>query len=92
MALDKIRFHNILVREMDAPSEATTELAEVIDEGIAESTSKLATQTDLEVLRIGMLAEMQAMFNSHLRWVMAMWGSTIAAIVALAVAVILRGA
>ncbi len=92
MALDKMRFHNILVREMDAPSEAATELAKVVDEGITESTSKLATKTDLEVLRIEMLAEMQAKFNSHLRWIMVMWGSTIAAIVALAVAVILRGA
>ena len=91
MALDKMRFHNIMVREMDAPSEATTELADVVDEGIRRSTSELATHSDLEALRIGLLAEMQSMFNSHLRWIMVMWGSTFAAIVGLAVAIILRG-
>ncbi len=91
MALDRLRFHNILVQEMDAPSDSAATLAEVVDDGITEGVSNLATKKDLEVLRLTFLAEMQSRFNSHLRWVIAMWGSAIAAIVALAVAIILRG-
>ena len=87
MALNRLRFHNILVQDMGAPSEAATELAEVVD----EAADGLATKSDLEQLRLELIAEMQSRFNSHLRWIMVMWGSTIAAIVALAVAVILRG-
>ena len=87
MALNRLRFHNILVQDMGAPSEAATELAEVVD----EATDGLATKSDLEQLRLELIAEVQSRFNSHLRWIMVMWGSTIAAIVALAVAVILRG-
>ncbi len=67
----------------------------MIDEGITDTTGGLATRQDLnfglEQLRLELLTEMQIRFNSHLRWIMTMWGSTIAAIVALAVAIILRG-
>lgn len=91
MALDRLRFHNILVQEMDAPSDAATELAEVVDESMSDLVTKQDLKVGLEQLRLEVLAEMQSRFNSHLRWVMTMWGSAIAAIVALAVAIIVRG-
>ena len=91
MALNRLRFHNILVQDMEAPSAAATELAELVDEAVGDGKDNLATKPDLDRLRLELLAEMQSRFNSHLRWVMAMWGSTIAAIIALAVAIILRG-
>jgi hypothetical protein len=95
MALNRLRFHNILVREMDAPSDAATELAEVVDEGIGDSTNALVTQQDfnfgLEVLRRELLNEIQGRFNSHLRMMIFMWASTMAAIIALAAAIIAGG-
>lgn len=91
MALNRLRFHNILVQEMDVKSETAERLTDLVDEAVQDGKDDLGTKTDLERLRLELLAEMQSRFNSHLRWVMAMWGSTIAAIVALAVAIILRG-
>ncbi len=91
MALNRLRFHNILVKEMDAPSDAATELAEVVDEGIEDGREELGTKRDLEILRLRLSTEIQTRFNSQLRWIMVMWGSTLAAIVALAAAVIARG-
>lgn len=72
-------------------SETAERLTDLVDEAVQDGKDDLGTKTDLERLRLELLAEMQSRFNSHLRWVMAMWGSTIAAIVALAVAIILRG-
>ncbi len=91
MALNRLRFHNILVQEMDVRSETAERLTDLVDEAVQDGKDDLGTKTDLERLRLELLAEMQSRFNSHLRWVMAMWGSTIAAIVALAVAIIVRG-
>ena len=91
MALNRLRFHNILVQDMDAPSTAATELAELVDEAVGDGKDDLASKADLERLRLELLAEIQSRFNSHLRWVLVMWGSTIAAIVALAAAIIARG-
>ena len=87
MALNRLRFHNILVRDMDAPSEAATELAELVDEGIEESKDGLATKQDLDLLRL----EIAKHFNSQLRWMIAMWGSVIVALIALIIATILNG-
>ncbi len=41
--LDKLRFHNILVHQLNAPSAAAEELATVVD----DATSGLATQQQL---------------------------------------------
>ena len=91
MALNRLRFHNILVQDMDAPSVAATELAETVDEGITDATSGLATKQDLEHQRLELTAEMQRMLHTQLRWIIAMWGSVLAAIIGLMIVVILRG-
>ena len=44
MALDRLRLHNILVQDMDAPTGAATEVAAVIDEGIKDPTDGPATR------------------------------------------------
>ncbi len=56
MALDKLRFHNIMVRDMDQPFEAAEELAEVIDEGMQDR----AEQRDTDHRFSLMLAEVRA--------------------------------
>ena len=55
MALDKLRFHNILVQKMDVPSEAAEELADVLDDG-------LVSQAEIDLLR----SEMKA-FEARIR-------------------------
>ena len=91
MALNRLRFHNILVREMDAPSPAASELAEVVDEGIASSTSDQATKQDVR----SAVLEMQVMFheevNRLLKWVVGAGLTVGAAIIGLLVALVMRG-
>ena len=87
MALNRLRFHNILVQDMDAPSEAATELAEVVDEGIEESKRELATKHDLNLLQ----PEIIRQFNSHLRWLLTAGVTIGGAIIGLLVALIIRG-
>ncbi len=87
MALNRLRFHNILVQEMDAPSEAATELAEVVDEGIEQSKNDLATKHDLDLLRLEIIRQ----FNNHLRWLLAAGISIGGAIIGLLIALIIRG-
>lgn len=87
MALNRLRFHNILVQDMDAPSEAATELAEVVDEGIEQSKDGLATKHDIDLLRLEIIGQ----FNSHLRWLLAAGISIGGAIIGLLIALIIRG-
>ncbi|MCY3923009.1 MAG: hypothetical protein OXG27_11520 [Chloroflexi bacterium] len=95
MALDKLRFHNILVGEMGAPSEAATELADVVGLGIDEATEGLATKQDLQAglweLRLELLHAFKDEMNRLLRWMMAAGITIGGAIIALLIALIVRG-
>ena len=91
MALDRLRFHNILVRDMDVLSETATELADVVDEGIVDSTRDLATRHDLDVLRLDLLHAFKDEMNRLLRWLMVAGISIGGAIIALLIALIIRG-
>ena len=84
MALDRLRFHNILVREMDAPSPAATELAEVADEGIRSSTSDHATKQDVE-------HAIDMAINRLLKWMIGAGITIGGAIIGLLVALVMRG-
>ena len=84
MALDRLRFHNILVREMDAPSPAATELAEVVDEGIRSSTSDHATKQDVE-------HAIDMAINRLLKWMVGAGVIIGGAIIGLLVALFIRG-
>ena len=84
MALDRLRFHNILVREMDAPSPAATELAEVVDEGIRSSTSDHATKQDVE-------HAIDMAINRLLKWMVGAGVIIGGAIIGLLVALVMRG-
>ena len=84
MAFDRLRFHNILVRGMNAPSTAATELAEIVDEGITTATDGLATKRDVE-------HAISKEVNRLLRWLVATGVTIGGAIIALLVALILRG-
>ena len=75
MALNRLRFHNILVQDMDAPSVAATELAETVDEGITDATDNLATQRDIALAEARLRediaklnAGMHEEINRLLRW------------------------
>ena len=68
MALNRLRFHNILVREMDAPSPAATELAEVVDEGITSSTRDHATKQDVRSAVLEMQVMVHEEINRLLKW------------------------
>jgi len=57
MALNRLRFHNILVKDMGQPSEAAEELAEVVDEGMREHALRIETDQKFELL----IAEMRVM-------------------------------
>ena len=85
MALDRLRFHNILVHEMDAPSETATELAEVVDDGIKRATNDLATKRDVEHAIANEV-------NRLLRWMVAIGATIGGTIIALLIALIVRGA
>ena len=95
MALNRLRFHNILVREMDAPSPAATELAEVVDEGIADATDDLATKRDMTTAIDQLRIEMQLMFheeiNRQLKWMIGAGITIGGAIIGLLVALVMRG-
>ncbi len=84
MALNRLRLHNILVQDMDAPSGAATEVAEVIDEGIKGSTDGLATKLDVE-------HAITSEVNRLLRWLMTAGITIGGAIIALLIAIIVRG-
>ena len=84
MALNRLRLHNVLVQDMDAPSEAATEVAEVIDEGIQQSTDGLATKRDVE-------HAITKEVNRLLRWLMAAGITLGGAIIALLITLIVRG-
>ena len=84
MALDRLRFHNVLVREMDAPSVVATELAEVVDEGIEESTAGLATRQDVELV-------IERQVNRLLRWMIGIGAVIGGAIIGLLITLIVRG-
>ena len=84
MALDKLRFHNILVRGMGAPSESATDLAETVDSGITDATRDHATKQDVEHY-------IDKAINRLLRW---MIGGGIAiggSIIGLLIALVMRG-
>ncbi len=84
MALDRLRFHNILVREMDAPSATATELAEVVDDGIERATNDLATRRDVEHAITNEV-------NRLLRWMVAIGATIGGTIIALLIALIAQG-
>lgn len=84
MALNRLRLHNIRVQEMDAPSDAATEVDEVIDDGIKGSTDGLATKKDVE-------HAITKEVNRLLRWLMAAGITIGGAIIALLIALIVRG-
>ena len=54
MALNKMRFHNILVRKMDIPSDVAEELAEIVD----DANDDLAPRSEFELLRSEIRAEL----------------------------------
>ena len=95
MALSRLRFHNILVREMDAPSPAATELAEDVDEGIAAATGDLVTKGDMTAEMNQLRLEMQLMFrdeiNRLLKWGVGSGVAIGSAVIGLLVALVLRG-
>ena len=70
MALDRIRFHNILVQEMDAPSDSATKLADLVDQGIAEGTDGLLTESAFREEMARFRAEYMEQMNRHLRWLL----------------------
>ena len=84
MALGRLRFHNILVREMDAPSVAATELAEIVDEGIESSTAGLATRQDVELV-------IERQVNRLLRWMIGIGAVIGGAIIGLLITLIVQG-
>ena len=87
MALDRLRFHNILVQEMGAPSEAAADLAAAIDDGFSD----VATKQDVLVLRLELQNAFKDEMNRLLRWLIA-GGFTIGGvIIALLIALIVRG-
>ena len=95
MALNRLRFHNILVREMDAPSPAASELAEVVDEGIAAATGDLVTKRNMTTEMNQPRLEMQLMFrdeiNRLLKWGVGSGVAIGSAVISLLVALVLQG-
>ena len=87
MALDRLRFHNILVQEMGAPSAAASELADAIDSGFSD----VATKQDLLVLRLELQNAFKDEMNRLLRWLIAGAFTIGGAIIALLIALIVRG-
>ena len=91
MALDRLRFHNIPVSDTDTPSQVATELAEVIDEGIEDARGDLATRQDLEILRLDLMHTIKDEISRLPRWSMVTGISLGGAIIALLIALIVRG-
>lgn len=54
MALNKMRFHNVLVRKMDIPSDVAEELAEIVD----DANNDLAPRSEFELLRSEIRADL----------------------------------
>ena len=54
MALNKMRFHNVLVRKMDMPSDVAEELAEIVD----DANNDLAPRSEFELLRSEIRADL----------------------------------
>ncbi len=76
---------------MDAPPNAATGLAEVVDEGIKDATDNLATKQDLELLRLQVLSAFHEEMTRQLRWLLAAGVTIGGAIIALLIALIARG-
>ena len=95
MALNRLRFHNILVREMNAPSPAASKLAEVVDEGIAAATGDLVTKRNMTTEMNQLRLEMQLMFRDEidrlLKWGVGSGVAIGSAVIGLLVALVLQG-
>ena len=91
MALRKMELHNLLTGRLGAPSDAAEEVCNLIEQQTDGLVTETTFRNEMEAFRLELLNEIQARLNSHLRWMITMWGSVIAAIVALAVAIIVRG-
>ena len=98
MAINRLRFHNILVQDMGAPSRSATELAELVDEGIEASTDTLVTEhafrEEMSSFRVEMAsfrAEMMAEINRLLKWLMVAGVTIGGSIIALLIALLVRG-
>ncbi len=70
MALDRLRFHNILVQEMDVPTDSATMLADVVDQGIQEGADGLLTEQSFREEMARFRAEYMEELNRHLRWLL----------------------
>lgn len=68
MALNKLAFHNVLVREMDASSEAAEQLAELVDDGIQGATTDLLTKQDLQVAVHQLTTDFRTEILRLLKW------------------------
>ena len=87
MALNRLRFHNILVREMGAPSEAAEELAEVV----AGATSDLATRDELDTRLAAWEARTRELVWRAVVVIITVLGALGATIIALLIALLSRG-
>lgn len=68
MALDRLRFHNILVQEMSAPTATAERLAEVIAQATDEAVTDEQFQTRMDLTEARLLADHRAEINRLLKW------------------------
>ncbi|MYA01574.1 MAG: hypothetical protein F4038_07190 [Chloroflexi bacterium] len=68
MALDRLRFHSILVQEMSAPTETAERLAEVVAQATDEAVTDEQFQTRMDLTEARLLADHRAEINRLLKW------------------------
>jgi len=93
MALNRLRFHNILVKDMDQPSEAAEELAEVVDEGMGDRTLKSESDHRFELAQADLRVALAQMNERITRFQLAMLtalGAVSAIIIGLLIALLAR--
>ncbi len=91
MALNRLRFHNILVQEMNVRSETAEQLTDVVAEATDGNVTNQHLSRELELLELRVVAELRGEISRLLKWLLAAALTIGGAVIGLLIALIARG-
>ena len=91
MALNRLRFHNILVQDMGVESEIAERLTDVVTEATEGIVTNQHLSRELELVELRIIAEFRGEITRLLKWLLAGALTIGGAIIGLLIALIARG-